>query len=371
MARGGQHARPAGKGRVVAYDFPQSPVTGTVVSNGGISYRWDAVKWVANASTATAAPFVNNVGRNLIHNPLFNVQQRGAGTFTANASNAIYTLDRWVIQAGIAGDSISLLANATDDASRTAIGDEAATNMASLTVAGAAGAGSMCRLSQKIETVRRLSGKAVTVSFWAVGNVANRVGVSIDQYFGTGGSPSASVNGNGQSVAITTSWARYSFTIAVPSASGKTVGTNSDACTILNIWFSAGSSWSAGSGGVPVQGGPWFCNLWGIQLEIGSVATPLEKPDPQQDLAKCQRFYQTASFNLGYYGAAGGQITHTLGFVAGMRAVPTMAVVSPVYANASGGAVSASNGNNTLIYYTVTAAGHAFFSGTYTASADL
>ena len=33
--------------------------------------------------------------------------------------------------------------------------------------------------------------------------------------------------------------------------------------------------------------------IWGVQLEIGSVATPLEKPDPQQDLAKCQRFYQT------------------------------------------------------------------------------
>lgn len=32
--------------------------------------------------------------------------------------------------------------------------------------------------------------------------------------------------------------------------------------------------------------------LWGVQLEIGSVATALEMPDPQQDLAKCQRFYQ-------------------------------------------------------------------------------
>ena len=45
------------------------------------------------------------------------------------------------------------------------------------------------------------------------------------------------------------------------------------------------------AGNIGVQSGTVY--LWGVQLEIGSVATPLDYGGtPQQQLAQCQRFFQ-------------------------------------------------------------------------------
>ena len=77
------------------------------------------------------------------------------------------------------------------------------------------------------------------------------------------------------------------MTIAIPSTSGKTVGSVGDDYTGLVLYYSSGATTNVQAGGVGVQSGT--INIWGVQLEVGSVATPLEKPDPQQDLAKCQR----------------------------------------------------------------------------------
>ena len=322
--------------------------------------------------TAGAAVAANNAGRNLVHNALFNIAQRGVGPFTATGAQTIYSADRWVVQSGVAGDTMGLTLNPTTDADRTAIGNESATTMASLTIVGTATAGSMCRVVQKLEGVRQLSGKTITVSFWAVGSAANKLGISFDQFFGTGGSPSASVTGNGTAVTLTTSWARYSVTLAVPSASGKTLGTNGDASSSLNIWASAGSTFAAASGGIGNQGS-WFANLWGVQLEIGSVATPLDYGgSPQQQLAACQRFYQVGTAGAWANGTAGSAIGHITQLPVTMRAVPTMGVVSPNYVNTSGASVVAFGGSGSFqAIALITATGFGSFYCNYTASADL
>src|SRR5215467_846161 len=100
------------------YNFPDTPTLNQVVTGpGGIQYRWDGAKWVsgntpssylpltggtvsgnltvtgtATLPNAVAEPALNNVGRSYIHNGLFNVQQRGAGSWAANFA---YTADRW------------------------------------------------------------------------------------------------------------------------------------------------------------------------------------------------------------------------------------------------------------------------------------
>ena len=98
---------------------------------------------------------------------------------------------------------------------------------------------------QSIEDIRRLSGKTVTVSFWAKANAgAPKLGLSLMQYFGTGGSPSAAINGNGaQSFTLSTTWTRYTSTpIISPSVAGKTMGSNGDHLTQIIFAGSSGAT---------------------------------------------------------------------------------------------------------------------------------
>ena len=219
------------------------------------------------------------------------VQHRAAG------GGAVYRL--WVLQADRwanypnGGDTMSATVIAVSDTGRAQVGDEAFSNALQIGVVGSSSAGAFSLIFQKIEGVRRLAGQSVTVSFWARCNVVAKIGVSWHQYFGTGGSPSAEISGPGQAVAVATagSYAHYSVTMALPSVAGMTLGTNGDDSTPIYIWLSAQAAQNTASGGIGVQAGTFA--FWGMQLEVGGVATPLEKPDPQQDLDKCQRFYTT------------------------------------------------------------------------------
>ena len=158
----------------------------------------------------------------------------------------------------------------------------------------------------------------------------------------------------------------------MPSAAGKTFGTNGDDCTQLAFWFSSGSANVVNAGNVGVQSGTIV--LWGVQLEIGSVATPLEKPDPQQDLAKCQRFYALlygSTLGTSTTGSAFGQ---WLSFPT-MRVAPTITLVlAGSYNNASGGTFDQISINGFRVSATVTnsASGPGFFQAWGVgASADL
>jgi hypothetical protein len=182
------------------------------------------------------------------------------------------------------------------------------------------------------------------------------------------------VSGTGQSVTISTTWARYSLTLTVPSTSGKTLGTNGDSATPVTWWVSSGTTYNAFAGGIGVQSGTF--TLWGVQLEIGSVATPLEKPDPQQDLAKCQRFFYDCSAANALGASLAGYIVAGVGalisqpFPTMMRAAPTITPSAVTLVNVSGPAYA---GCIDGIYAAVTgvAAGGYQFAFSFTASADL
>jgi hypothetical protein len=304
-------------------DFPNNPSNGQVFQG----LTWDGVKWTNVGAVSQASAF-NDVGRNLLHNPLFNVAQRGVGPWTTTGT---FTLDRWSIT--LVTDAVSVTPGGLSDAQRSAIGDEAANTSLMNVFTGNSAAGAYNYIAQSIEGVRRLGGKTVTVSFWAVAGAALRLGLNFYQAFGSGGSPSAGAwIGAGQSVLLSTTWTRYSLTFAIPSTSGKTLGTNSNDCTYLALWYSSGATNNANAGNIGVQSGT--VQLWGIQLEIGSVATPLEKPDPQQDLAKCQRFYQVGISGIatGYTNASGYVSSFTY-FPVTMRASPTVAYTGTIGAD--------------------------------------
>jgi len=245
------------------------------------------------AAVAQVSPGANNnTGRNLVHNALMTVAQRGAGPFTGSA----YTLDRWFLSLSL--DTSTVSQAAVSDAIRAAIGDEAATNMLSISVAGNAGATAFTFVVQKIESIRRLAGKTVTVSFWASATGATKLGINLLQDFGSGGSPSAGVWLTAVPLTLSGTWTRYSATFVVPSASGKTLGTNGNDETSLTFWVSSGANNATIAGNPGVQTGT--VQLWGVQLETGSVATPLDYGgSPQQQLAQCQRYFERFDWPTG------------------------------------------------------------------------
>lgn len=222
--------------------------------------------------------------RNKLINGDMLIWQRGTGTFTA--SNG-YSADRWV--QSFSGGTFST----------TRVGLSSAElgifpygrSMMQMTVAGGALAANYAIMTQRIEFVGSLAGKTVTVSFWAkAASGTPKVGMSFDQAFGTGGSPSAVVVGTGQSVTISTTLTRYSKTFTVPAITGKTLGTGGDDYLALNLWLSAGTDFASRSGTVGVQSST--ITIVGVQVEAGAQPTDYEVRPFQVELALCQRYYE-------------------------------------------------------------------------------
>lgn len=371
----------------MALDFPNAPALNQVfTAPNGTQWMWDGVKWIAiptlSGSPFALTPYVDagdaavnvaashNIGRNFFHNPLINVNQRGLGPFTIVGAT---TSDRWLMSNGT-GDTMTVNATPITAPDRVSLGDESIRFALGCTFTGAANAGSYVQIVQRIESVLRLSGKTITVSFYANSSVSGmKIGVSSYINYGTGGSPSASVISNGQSVTLgtTPAWSRQSVTLTLPSIAGKAIGTNNDDYTQISIWFSSGSTNAAAAGNVGVQSG--YVGLWGLQCELGSTATPLERPDPQQDLAKCQRFYQFGYILNVAYAPAGGTVAIFMPFPVPMRSLnPAITPSSITYSNASSLSIATAWVGVGMSYqFIVTAAGTGSVQANWSASADL
>jgi hypothetical protein len=309
----------------------------------------------------------NNIGRNLLDNSLMNVAQRGNGPWTTD--NAL-TTDRWRLRLVL--DTNSVTRTTLTDANRTTIGDEAAQFALTNAFTGNAGSTAVTWIQQAIENIYRLAGKTVSVSFWAVAASGTpKLGINILQFFGTGGSPTAAAwsLSTGQSVTLNTTWTRYTTTIAIPSIIGLTVGTNSDSFSGLSFFYTSGSGANAVAGNIGVQSGT--ISIWGIQVEIGSTATPLEKPNPQQEIARCQRFYQVGPWIHSGYNLASQAVAYEVLLPVLMRATPTIVSTLSASSNITSPRASADTAASFQVLGTVTANGAYTSSGTFTASADL
>lgn len=353
----------------MALDFPSPATVGqTFQSPQGSTWSYDGTKWMPQTSGILQP---TNAGRNLATNPCFTVQQRGAGPFTFVGGQA-YTADRWLAQFNLdTGMSASI--TAISDAGRANIGDEQAQYALSSTFTGTSGAAAYSQVGQHVERIRRIANRTITISFWAFASTAGlRLGVNCYLSFGSGGSPSAAqwAQPNGTAVTLTTAWARYSVQVTVPSVSGMTFGTNGDDWFAPYFGLSTGSNGSAAYGGLGVQSGT--IQIWGVQLEIGTQASPLDYGgSPQQILAECQRFYQVGAFNLWGYNSAGGWVSYTWAYPVTMRAAPSTTSATGGSTNASNMSISTNGANYCGAQCTATAAGTVQYYGTFTASADL
>jgi hypothetical protein len=266
-------------------------------------------------------------GKNKINNGDFGINQRN---FTSITVNNTFGFDRWLFSIG--GDGTATWTPQVFTPGAAPVSGYEGANYSRIVTAGQTSAAVNTDLRQRTEDVRTLAGQTVTYSFFAKANTGTpKIALEISQNFGSGGSPSASVSTYAGQVTIGTSWARYSITFAVPSISGKTIGTEPTSFLGTNLYVSAGSNFNARTGSLGIQNNTF--EIWGIQLEAASTASNFQTSTgtKQGELALCQRYYfrQSASASNTYavYGFGSATATTTMDapikFAQTMRTAPT------------------------------------------------
>jgi hypothetical protein len=291
---------------------------------------------VADSSTSTGLRYQASMagGKNAIINGGFDNWQRG--TSFGSLTDGSFFADRWAVDFNGTG--------ATRTVSRQEIAGAWATSSRyfsryAQSVAGTGGTYNW--FHTRIEGVATYAGQTVTVSFMAKADASRSVDVAISQVFGSGGS--AQVNYNFGTAALTTSWQRFTYNVALTSISGKTIGTNDN----LELDFK-----------MPVNTAMTI-DVGDVQLEVGSVATQFTRAGGtiQGELAACQRYFQKSYNTTVAPGTSGadGYIYSSLLSVANnspyasvplktMRSAPTVTIYG--FSGTSGTVSEASTGGD-------------------------
>jgi hypothetical protein len=262
----------------------------------------------SSLQAAAASPYVL---KNRIINGDMRIDQRNAGaSVTPTAST--YTLDRWRLGASVAS-KVSVQQSST-----APIGFNYSTVITTVS-AYTMGASEEINFAQRIEGYNTADlgwgtadAKTVTLSFWVRSSLTGTFGGVIKNSATTRSYPFS------YTISVANTWEQKSVTIA-----GDTSGTwetTSSASFYVQFGIGTGSalsgtagSWASSSlsnvtGAVSVVGtasATWY--ITGVQLEVGTTATPFERRMYGQELVLCQRYYETC-FPAGTAPANG---THT------------------------------------------------------------
>jgi hypothetical protein len=259
-------------------------------------------------------------GKNKVINGDFGINQRA---FTSSTTHAVYCYDRWL---QVAVDGTTTFSAQTFTPGAAPVADYESTNFLRIITTGQTAANARSQIVQRLEDVRTFGGQTITISFWAKAATGTpKLLARYDQVFGTGGSTSTS--NYGSTTTLSTSWARYSTTISVPSLVGKTIGTGFFAAAVFTV--SAGTDFPTENAAIGIQSNTF--DIWGVQIEAGSIATAFQTAtgNPASELAACQRYYYRSTANGYQYfaTAANSQTTITLGsvfFPVTMRTSPSL-----------------------------------------------
>jgi len=220
-----------------------------------------------NATVGGTLAMSGSFARNRLINGDMSVYQRGS---VAATTAGAYTLDRWFVTPTGATVTVTQSTSVVP----TGFAD-------SLNVAGAASVTNVA-VRQRIESVNTQdldSGVQVTVSGWirqstgsavTTATIALAAPTALDNYTST---TSAATTYTLPSIPNAT-WTTFSntFTLTTSCVNG------------LQVTIALGTGLTSGS-----------FNLTGVQLEVGSVATPFERRQYGTELMLCQRYYEVGS----------------------------------------------------------------------------
>jgi len=317
------------------------------------------------AETVAEQQHLLGVGRrNIVINGNFSQWQRGT-TFTGVATSNTYLADRWSYSEG----TVSPVFTVTQEQGPIDKGFANAIKFNVTTADNSLSANAYAQLVQKIEGYNLQSlakgtdhAKPITVSFYVKSNKPGRYGLTLWD------GQSSRQNSGSYEIQTPDTWEYKTVTFT-----GDTTGTiDNDNTEGLQLSFTLamGTSYTGGDEGVSSHtsntddyapfhevnliestGNTW--ELAGVQMEVGTVATPFEHRSYGEELALCQRYYlrlgadgNTTNLMLGgvegaAYGAMGGLVFPTT-----MRAVPTISQSNTYFYSAAGGGLSYSIGTN-------------------------
>jgi len=286
--------------------------------------------------------------RNMIINGGMQVAQRGTSETGMGAADGYFTVDRFAMAfSGTAGRLTMTQEDITDLS-----GFPHALKLACTTADTSIAAGEFALLQHKFEgqDVQQLKkntsdAEQFTISFYVKGN-ANAT-YTLEVKDNTNG------RNNSQNFNVTTSWNRVSLTFAADTAGSSLINNDNSLELFFQIWLHAGSTYN---------GGTFASNTWidqvqnvrsdsnntsffdstdrtffitGLQMEVGSQATPFEHRSFGEELALCQRYYykeaETRSLLVYQEGSVFLQDNHY--FPMAMRTSPT-ATLGNTHANA-------------------------------------
>jgi len=311
--------------------------------------------------------------RNRIINGGMDIAQRG--TSFAAIAGGTYSLDRWGWQQS--GAMVCTVSQSTDVPNDTF---QSSYKVDVTTVDSSIAAGDYAVVSQSIEgyNVRDLIGATFTLSFWVKSPKTGTHCVTfrnsgLDRAFvkeytivtaNTWEYKTLTVTG-GLITAGTWNWTSgKGLDLFFALAAGSTFQTTADA------WQTGDFIATANQVNVMDNTANEFF-ITGVQLEPGPIATPFERRIYGQELALCQRYYETGNMKFWGYSNAAQNIGQQVAFSTKKRAAPSIVKSAEVFSNISSISVESPNVNGILVYGTLTATGPAAYSMDFTASAEL
>ena len=285
--------------------------------------------------------------RNIVINGAMQVAQRSASV-TGIAASTYATVDRWKTAIGSTAGRLTQTQTAITDLSGFAF----ATKLDCTTADTSIAAGETLMFHQRFEgqDLQQLKkgtsdAEKITVSFFVKGNASATYTCELQD--------TDNARFNSQEFSVTTSFTRVILTFVADTTGALT---NDNALSFqLNIHLHAGSTFTGGSHTDNV----WHTTanqrvgdnqtsffdstdrtffITGVQMEVGSVATPFEHRSFGEELALCQRYYEktynttvapatntdVGSYNFSGASEGNGNVIVPIIFSVAKRAAPSM-----------------------------------------------
>jgi hypothetical protein len=318
--------------------------------------------------------------RNRIINGDMRISQRGT-SFAALAAGGAITLDRWGWASS--GAMVCTITQATDVPNNTF---QSSYKVDVTTADTSIAASDYAHIMQRIEgyNVRDLIGTTFTLSFWAKSSKTGTHCVSF-RNVGTG-SPAAADRSfiKEYTIAAANTWEYKTVTVAGGLITAGTwdwtngagldvvftLATGTTHQTTADTWQTGNFMGTANQVNVMDNTANDFF-LTGVQLEAGSVATPFERRSYGQELALCQRYFETGFGRIAGYGVAGTAMVNSVYWKQSKRAIPTLTYAQMLNVNTQSADIRNATHDSAEWFASLGATTGFIWVGTWTASAEL
>lgn len=257
--------------------------TGTSITLAQGTDQGDVVE-IIGYGNFQVANFYNR--KNLVINGNFDVWQRG----TSFTTTSVYNADRWINFAGGTTSPTITVSRQAFTQGQADVPNNPRYYLRSVVTAGS-GTTEVAQMNTRVENARLVSGKTVTMSFWAKADASKNIAVEFRRHYGYTGSPSTETTKiSVTTCALTASWKKFVITTKFPSDADKTYSTAEDHFWGPIFWFTSGSSYNDRNNSLGSQSGTF--DIAQVQIEYGDKATDFENRTFAEELKLCQRYYE-------------------------------------------------------------------------------